>query len=65
MFRHVVSMTRQLGLECIAEGVETVHHLNVLKANNCEIAQGYYFDRPLPVEEFEARLAKGIYDIPQ
>ncbi len=65
MFRHVVSMTRQLGLECIAEGVETVQHVNVLKANNCEIAQGYYFDRPLPVEEFEARLAKGIYDIPQ
>jgi len=65
MFRHVVSMTRQLGLECIAEGVETVQHVNVLKANNCEIAQGYYFDRPLPVEEFDARLAKGIYDIPQ
>ncbi|MBQ6553752.1 MAG: EAL domain-containing protein, partial [Firmicutes bacterium] len=61
MFRHVVSMARELGLECIAEGVETQSQLNVLRENACNIAQGFYFDRPLPVEEFEKRLKNGQY----
>ena len=64
MFRHVVLLTKQLGLECIAEGVETREHVKVLSSNGCEVAQGYFFDRPLPVEEFESRLAKGTYEIP-
>lgn len=63
MFRHVVAMTRKLGLECIAEGVETKQQLEILKENYCELAQGYYFDRPLPVEEFENRLERGCYEV--
>ena len=62
MFRHVVSMARELGLECIAEGVETSAQLDVLRENGCDIAQGFYFDRPLPVEEFEKRLEKHFYE---
>ncbi len=65
MFKHVVSMTRQLGLECIAEGVETIEHVSILNYNGCEIAQGYFFDKPLSVKEFEQRLASGKYEIPQ
>ena len=63
MFKYVVSMARELGLECIAEGVETQAQLDVLRENNCNIAQGFFFDRPLPVEEFEKRLDTGCYDI--
>ena len=63
MFNHVVSLAKDLGLECIVEGVETPHHMNILLSNNCDIAQGYLFDRPLPVEEFENRLEMGYYDI--
>lgn len=63
MFRHVVSMTNQLGMECITEGVETIEHVNTLRSNGCDIAQGYYFDRPLPVADFEDRIAKGKYEI--
>lgn len=63
MFKHVVSMTRQLGLECISEGVETERHVEILKKYGCDIAQGYFFDKPLPVADFEQRLAKGKYDI--
>lgn len=62
MFRHVVSMTRQLGLECISEGVETHEHVMILCKSGCEVAQGYYFDKPLPVEEFEQKLILGKYD---
>ena len=63
MFKHVVSMTRQLGLECISEGVETLQHVEILKKNGCDIAQGYFFDKPLPVADFEDRLSRGKYDI--
>jgi EAL domain-containing protein (putative c-di-GMP-specific phosphodiesterase class I) len=63
MFSLVVSMARQLGLECICEGVETQAHIELLKRYGCDLAQGYFFDKPIPVEEFEGRLEKGKYDI--
>lgn len=56
MFKHVVAMAHELGLECVAEGVETKEQISLLKKNSCNIAQGFYFDRPLPVEDFEKRL---------
>ena len=56
IFRNIVSMSKEIGLECVTEGVETKEHLDILRENGCEMAQGYYFDRPLPVEEFEKRL---------
>ena len=56
MFRHVVSLAQDLGLECVVEGVETLKQIGILKDNNCKIAQGFYFDKPLPKDEFEARL---------
>ena len=39
-----------------AEGVETVDQIILLKENGCFFVQGYYFDRPLPMAEFEMRL---------
>ncbi len=56
MFKYVVAMAKELGLECIAEGVETVEQVKVLRDNKCELAQGFFFDKPLPMEEFEKRL---------
>ena len=64
MFKYIVAMAQEMGLECIAEGVETKEHVDLLTSNSCKLAQGYYFDKPLPVEEFETRLdANYIYDI--
>ena len=56
MLRHIITMSQDLGLECIVEGVETVEQVNLLKECKCYLAQGYYFDKPLPVSEFEHRL---------
>ena len=61
MFKHVVSLAKDLGLEIVVEGVESVDQLEVLRSNSCDIAQGYFFDRPIPQEEFEARLDQKIY----
>ena len=58
MFKHVVAMAREMGLECIAEGVETEAQVETLRRNGCDVAQGYYFDRPLPCSEFEKKLKK-------
>ncbi len=63
MFKHVVAMARDLGLECVTEGVETREQLELLRDNLCDVAQGFYFDRPLPMEEFEERLSRASYSI--
>lgn len=64
MFKHVVSMAQAMGLECIVEGVETSRQIDILRQNHCNIAQGFYFDRPLPVEEFEKKLERSCYEVP-
>ncbi|MBR5089460.1 MAG: GGDEF domain-containing protein [Ruminiclostridium sp.] len=56
MFRYVVGMAKAMGLECVAEGVETRKQIEILRENDCLIAQGYFFDKPLPVKEFEEKL---------
>ncbi|MBR0141668.1 MAG: EAL domain-containing protein, partial [Ruminococcus sp.] len=56
MFKYVVAMAKELGLECIVEGVEFPVQLEILRNNKCELAQGFLFDRPLPLDEFEKRL---------
>ncbi len=48
----IVSMAHSLGLSVTAEGVETKQQLEVLTVLGCDNVQGYYFYRPLPVEEF-------------
>jgi diguanylate cyclase (GGDEF)-like protein len=48
----IISMSRSLNLQVIAEGVETEEQLNFLKAHQCDQAQGYYFSRPVPPQEF-------------
>ena len=63
MFKHIVAMTQEMGLECISEGVETIEQVQLLADNKCNLAQGFYFDKPLPMEEFETRLGNNfIYD---
>ena len=61
MFRSVVSMAKNLGIRCIAEGVETEYQIQIMRENGCDIAQGYYYDKPLPKEEFESRLVTKKY----
>ena len=56
MLKHLIALAQDIGLECIVEGVETVEQVQLLKENNCYLAQGFFFDRPFPVEQFEKRL---------
>ena len=63
MFKYVVAMAKELGLETLAEGVETKNQIEILKNNNCNLAQGYYFDKPLPKNDFEERLDQHKYEM--
>ncbi|WP_297963555.1 bifunctional diguanylate cyclase/phosphodiesterase [uncultured Anaerovibrio sp.] len=49
----VVQMAKSLNLHTIAEGVETREQVDFLKSIGCYWVQGYYYSKPIPVEEFE------------
>lgn len=55
----IIMMARNLGLEVIAEGVETAEELTYLAEKECTLYQGYYFCRPVTVESFTALLRSG------
>lgn len=52
IIKATLAMCQALGLEVVAEGVESSEQLNFLKENNCHIIQGYYFSKPLLPEVF-------------
>ena len=52
-----ISLAHDLGLEVVAEGVETEEQLRRLREMGCDLAQGYYYAEPLPSEEVERVLA--------
>lgn len=56
MLKHIIALAQDIGLACIVEGVESAEQVRLLKENNCFYAQGFYFDKPMPVEDFEKRL---------
>ena len=56
MLRSIIEMVNSLGLKSIAEGVETIDQVILLKETGCYYVQGYYFDKPMPVGDFETRL---------
>lgn len=55
----IITMAHSLHLEVVAEGVETKGQLELLKSRNCDIMQGYFFSKPLPVTELEQLLRNG------
>lgn len=62
MLRGMVSMLSGIGVEVVAEGVETKEQATFVKDLNCDVIQGYYFDKPMPAAEFIKRLKKRVYD---
>lgn len=55
----ILSLAHALGLKVVAEGVETEEQLEILRAKECDIIQGYLMGRPLPVDEVETRVNTG------
>ena len=53
ILKNVISMSKELGMPVITEGVETKEHLDFLRSAGCDMFQGFYFSKPISVENFE------------
>ena len=51
-------MSHKLNIKVVAEGIETKEQVEYLKNIKCDMIQGYYFERPIKVEEFEEKYMK-------
>jgi len=51
----LVGMVKHLDLKCVAEGVEHANQKDMLKDWGCDYIQGYYYSKPIPVNDFEAK----------
>lgn len=50
-----ISLAKKLGMQIVAEGIETREQVDFLAKQNCDLIQGFYFAKPLPINEFEER----------
>jgi EAL domain-containing protein (putative c-di-GMP-specific phosphodiesterase class I) len=59
----IVALAESMGMEVVAEGVEYVEQVTVLKELGVEFIQGFYFQRPGPSERMIGLLGK-VFDVP-
>ena len=59
ILRNVLKLSGDLGLYSLTEGVETEDQANFLKESGCDIFQGFYFSKPISVEDFEKKYCQG------
>ena len=57
ILKNVISMSKELGMPVITEGVETKEHVDFLRDAGCDMFQGFYFSKPISVENFESEYA--------
>jgi EAL domain-containing protein (putative c-di-GMP-specific phosphodiesterase class I) len=60
LVRMIIDLCHTLGVEVLAEGIETSDQATLLSDMGCDLGQGYYFARPLRAEELAERLPKGL-----
>ena len=53
--RHIISLAKELDFVCLAEGAEAKAQVDKLKALGCEVIQGYYYSKPIPMDEYEEK----------
>lgn len=59
----IISLAKALGLKTVAEGIETREQFEFLREKGCDIAQGFYFSRPVPAYEMEKLIRDGGFSI--
>lgn len=59
----VIHLAKALSITTVAEGIENEVQLDFMKSIHCDIGQGFYFAKPMPVEEFERTVLGGGFDV--
>ncbi|MEG0823742.1 MAG: EAL domain-containing protein, partial [Erysipelotrichaceae bacterium] len=54
----IIKLASEINITVLCEGVETIEQVEFLKEVRCNLAQGYYYDKALPISEFEAKYIK-------
>lgn len=57
----MINLIHALHMESVAEGIETEDQASCLRGFSCDLAQGYYFSRPIPVDQFEKDYLHNIF----
>ena len=55
VLRHIITLAKELGFVCLAEGAESKNQVDRLRELGCEIIQGYYYSKPIPISEYEEK----------
>ena len=58
VIRHIITLAKELGFVCLAEGAESKNQVDRLRDLGCEIIQGYYYSKPIPISEYDDRYLK-------
>ena len=58
ILQNIINLSENLGIASLTEGVETEEQYRMLGNMGCEMFQGYYFAKPMPLDEFEDRFLK-------
>lgn len=59
IMKSIIEMAKSINVQVVCEGVETAEQVEFLKELHCDVAQGYYFARPMPLPQFESQLIEG------
>ena len=62
MIKSILSLAKNLELQVVAEGVETIEQLNYLRDKHCEIIQGYYYSKPVSNIEIQDLMEKKTWE---
>ena len=55
VLRHIITLAKELGFVCLAEGAESKNQVDRLRELGCEIIQGYYYSKPIPISEYDEK----------
>jgi len=58
VIKYLIKMLKRMGFTVLAEGVETKEQVELLKKADCDIVQGYYYAKPMPIKEFRSFLKR-------
>ena len=55
VIRHIITLAGELGFVCLAEGAERKEQVDRLRSLGCDVIQGYYYSKPIPMDEFDRK----------